>query len=318
MNRITLSYYNDSNINKPIDFNTIGLLGTFINATTVSVKDLSIPHSNIPLCVWKDNTFFMGLVYNDVKVDYIVVNVQSTDYRTTDYSRRNYIYDIDKILAVLNTALYTLITANVMNLPSPLPAYFLYDYDKQLFKIYVPKNFYENSNQLAKGVQITFNCALQSMLASLPISIDETQSIDSPYRYRTYAKLTLDNQFTVGTTPYLEIKQLSCSTNNFSYCKYLLVTTSMPISSESFYSINNQNVNFNILRTIIVNYNDGASNLLDNINFTAPSDPYYLCNLKVDNLSQVGCAVSYATSDGTIIPVEIPPYTTASLFLEFN
>lgn len=305
--RINLWVTNPTNADIPLDFNQIGGLVQPIKASSMSVYKISIPNSATPNFRMPTNynlTFSLEYLDQMVTVPMIYESRGATD---------GFVYEMDTIVSMMNTALATCV-AN-LNVIVPLPSVdvprFIYSNTTQLYSLIALTSAYDNS--LPNPIRIHCNVPLFYILQSMPIIFESTVNSEAIFLF----KPTPENRY---LTNYTKIEQESISLPAYAFPRLLLLTTPMPIKGEIIISSSGSSSQsyLNILQNLTFDYSVGASRILSHNDFAVVENRFRSVAIEGQNgLYDIKVSVYYVDSEAQTHKFMLPPHQMAIIGVEF-
>lgn len=242
-----------------------------------SVIRFSVPGLNLPLIQCLVQTpvldinkliYSFTLSYNNINSDQIfwefqpeleppIVNIPPSNTPQQTFSNYYFLYQYQSIINIMNVALKNALlnlkgkpgTGDIANSPD---AFFYYDPNSNLIKLYTPPLFDTTDDQLS--ILISFNSVSSVFFAAMPYQFygyNLPSGIDATIRVQNNKDI---NTATIDSVKYIITSQEFVSLSYMSYLKNIYIETNMPITSESTF-INDpqaqQNVNYT---SILIDY----------------------------------------------------------------
>jgi len=310
MTRVKIIARNDSGDEVNCNFQGTGNLTTPINATEVSVYKFSIPNAGNPIMEWTDNTFQITMTYDGETFSQYAV----WEDRGGAINGINFVYEIDHLCNMFNTALTACVTGlNLLKtLPSVVVPRVLYNVDNSRFEIVVIASAYEST--LAKPIKITVNQPLFYVLQGIPII---GQVVGGVSVYEMIFKQIPENTY---MSTYIKIVQESISISNYASVKEILISTSLPVEGLIICTTGGDagQSSINVIQSYTIPYSNGILDRCEDFNYVSPADMYRPCKVTGNNIYTVKCDLYYVSRNGAIRPFILPPYSSASIELEFR
>lgn len=308
MVRVNLEFYNKNPIATMLNFSSVGSLVLPITAREIQVLKFSIPNSDIPIFDFKTNTYYFRLSYKTFSfTQYIVLE---------DRGSGSSMFEFEHLVSMMNTTLKNAVSGldavSGHTLQSTVSPYIIYNSVTGLYSLIAPTNGYDSS--MTDPIRIHVNRALFYILQTLPVYNEYT--ITGLYEYYFLFKNDLEHTY---NTSYLRITQESITLSNYAYMRSLIIASNLPCQSEiitSNDSSSNQS-QFNILSSYTIPYEHGSIDLKSNTDYSTISERYRITQANLNNFYDLKCLIFYKTNENKILPMSIPPFTSAFLVLEF-
>ena len=316
---VNLTAYNNTDNDIPLNFNDVGSLTQPLSFDYVQVKRFDIPNSNTPLMNWVNNRYSFTLTYGIYSIDNFVSYIS---YGSGINSGTNPIWDIEQIIFMMNTTLKLLVSnldalvfaGTQSHLPSVIAPYIIWDRSLSLFSVAAPYPSYVTDTTItATPIVLGFNSTMLHILSNIPTIYNTNFQL-----YEFVFHPTNENH--PYQTSYIIIEQESNSLSSFLNATGMVITTNLPIESEtisSSYNSSNQSQQ-RILQDYIYNYDTGLIPVKTNNIYNAPTEDYRKISCKHTTIFDIKCDVYYTTRDGTLKQFYLPPYTGASIKLHFT
>lgn len=310
MTRINLTDNNNTDYDRPLNFNQTGSLTVPINAKNVSLIRFSIPPGSIPLFLM--NTDYEHRPYSFTLTYQTESSTAHMILEDRGYSNR--VYDVDHICSMMNDALRRAFAQLKLQISfsETVPPYVIYDNINSLFSVITHKTSFATT--LPDPIYITVNRNMWRFL----------QGISSIYSPNGDSRLIIEsgyfdqNLYSLNTD-YIKTTQECPSTSNWALIRIIYINTNLPIESEIFTSpsINTGQTSSNIISSYIIPMDNGTLDYRTSLNFSAPDDHFRPCKLMGNNIYDIKCDVRYQDVEGNDQYFFIGARSIANIELEF-
>lgn len=241
-----------------------------------------------------------------------------------------YMYNIDKFVNIINTALDTAIANSGFPLVGQVP-FFYYNSSTQLFSVYIPKTFTPTIyvNVELQSYLDGFNWQLVSNSSTNPHHYNLIKS-DNPYNTYPSVINAQTNGTPAGVTGPSGVEDAYIFTqdhNNMVYFaelrRIVIVTNTIPIVAENIPAISPNNGNFTGETTNLPIFSDFVPNFRDttdirSIAYYRPTGQYLLHDMKGDGLlNKFDLQIYWEDSLGRLNPFYLSTNQTASIKVAF-
>lgn len=317
MVRINLTTFNSTEQEQILDFGEIGTLTSPIQAKSVSIVRFSIPNALEEIMIFKPNFYYVSLVYNGVVFSQAVEMLIMGHFRGNPY----YIFEIEHLVRMFNIAFGKCIIGlnnavfalTGVNLPTTEAPRVVYDPILSVYSIIFNPTYY--GTKATNKITMYFNTPLAIIFKTMSVLHPDT---NPPNLFARFFLDFVSYPEIVYNTNYLKITQESSTIMSYTSPRVLLITTQMPIEYEiQCNTLSSNQSNLNVMQSYVYPYNKGTSDIFTNSDFSAPADHYRPCSIKTQTLYDIKCACYTQQTDGSIVPMYLPPQTSASILLEF-
>ena len=284
-----------------------------------SVVRFTLPNTSTPIFTFKDGAYYMQLGYVVAGVDqgYVTQAVTYNAFGGSGTDRR--LWDIDPFVQMLNNTITSLWSAWVGAhgaLPTTNIPYF--SFDKQRFNICLTAEETYFKLGATNFIYIRLNEYLLSILSGIPFA---NTPVYTPRPITgvmdTFWQLNLfDNPIdvvTISGTNYLRIYEAGMSVDNITDFQGVLLTSNLPLQNEVYPS--------DIKLPILSDYNVNdvvITQFRDRIIYNA-NTPWRQVSLKSNTpLNEMSVTVYIQRTDGSITPLTLEPYQSASIKIMFS
>jgi hypothetical protein len=322
-----------------LDFSQLGDLTRPIQGSELYIRAFSIPSGGIPLIDdWSTFGAYINLCFgysvdgNGDPQAIIQTGLQPVpfkNYLDEHVSGDNTIWSIDKLIFIINDALYNL-NIDLQNrailegiaLPTVYPPYIRYDRSSQLFTIYAPRNAYGLSTPPLNRMFIRISRPLYHILGRCAIDTKITQFNSSvsvvPYCV-VFDDFDEDNVEVKTDTTYALCKQWTNSLAMYTTFRGIAVFSDMPVIPEiqaSSTASSNESV-ARIIGIYFPDYSSGYNDFVSGLFYSAPTNNYRPTKITSSSgIYQIKCTFKYMRPDGSFRDITIPSHTSALVTLE--
>jgi hypothetical protein len=207
------------------------------------------------------------------------------------------------------TGLNAKIAIDITNVP-----YLSYDSVNDHYKMTAYGPSYKET--LSTPIKIWFNEPLNNFLKTMPIKYVSATFPTPITEYRFVFNQTATN--TVGNL--ITLEQESMTLQNYADPRQLIITTSMPITSEVFPNTGGTSGQLYspILQSYIFNYTDGIQGFNSTLDWYSVTNNFRAIKMTSTDIYTIKCNVYYLTRDGTRRTFNLPAFSSVNLLLEFR